>query len=43
VAKQRNGPTGVVKLRFTAEYTRFDNLASDEYAFDEFDQFEDAG
>ena len=43
VAKQRNGPTGVVKLRFTAEYTRFDNLATDEYEFDEFDQFEDAG
>jgi replicative DNA helicase len=43
VAKQRNGPTGVVKLRFTSEYTRFDNLASEEYEFDEFDQFEDAG
>jgi replicative DNA helicase len=43
VAKQRNGPTGVVKLRFTSEYTRFDNLANEEYEFDEFDQFEDAG
>jgi len=43
IAKQRNGPTGVIKLRFTSEFTRFDNLATDEYEFDEFDQFEDAG
>jgi replicative DNA helicase len=27
VAKQRNGPTGVVKLAFIREYTRFENLA----------------
>ncbi|MBM4362369.1 MAG: replicative DNA helicase, partial [Deltaproteobacteria bacterium] len=27
VAKQRNGPTGTVKVRFSAQYTRFDNLA----------------
>ncbi len=26
VAKQRNGPTGRVKVRFAASYTRFDNL-----------------
>jgi replicative DNA helicase len=26
IAKQRNGPTGTVKLRFTGMYTRFDNL-----------------
>jgi len=26
VQKQRNGPTGTIKLRFTKEYTRFDNL-----------------
>lgn len=26
VAKQRNGPTGIVKLRWTAEYARFDSL-----------------
>ncbi len=26
VQKQRNGPTGTVKLRFFKEYTRFDNL-----------------
>ncbi len=27
IAKQRNGPTGKVKVRFEAAYTRFDNLA----------------
>jgi replicative DNA helicase len=30
VGKQRNGPTGTVELRFTSEYTRFDNLAREE-------------
>jgi replicative DNA helicase len=35
VAKQRNGPTGTVKVKFTQQYTRFDNLASDDYHFDE--------
>ncbi len=31
IGKQRNGPTGTVKLSFFKEYTRFDNLAiSDE-------------
>ncbi len=29
VAKQRNGPTGRVKLAFLNRYTRFENLASD--------------
>lgn len=29
IAKQRNGPTGVVKLRFRKEYTRFENYVSD--------------
>jgi replicative DNA helicase len=28
IAKQRNGPTGVVKLAFLNSYTRFENLAS---------------
>lgn len=42
VAKQRNGPTGTVKLRFTPEYTRFDDLA-DQDDFDDFDDFADAG
>ena len=27
VAKQRNGPTGTIKLAFVKEYTRFENLA----------------
>jgi len=31
VAKQRNGPTTTVKVRFDKEYTRFDNLAEGEY------------
>ena len=26
VAKQRNGPTGVIKLSFQGEFTRFGNL-----------------
>lgn len=29
VAKQRNGPTGTVKVAFQGMYTRFDNLADD--------------
>jgi replicative DNA helicase len=31
IAKQRNGPTDAVKVRFDAQYTRFDNLADGEY------------
>jgi replicative DNA helicase len=27
VAKQRNGPTGSIKLAFRADYTRFENLS----------------
>jgi replicative DNA helicase len=27
IAKQRNGPTGLVKLAFIREFTRFENLA----------------
>jgi replicative DNA helicase len=41
IAKQRNGPTGKVKVRFSPEFTRFDNLADEEYAFDEYDDFEE--
>ncbi len=29
IAKQRNGPTGKVKLAFLRQYTRFENLADD--------------
>jgi replicative DNA helicase len=39
IAKQRNGPTGVIKTKFTSEYTRFDNLAAGEYDFDDLDDF----
>ena len=28
IGKQRNGPTGIVKLAFIREYTRFENLAA---------------
>ena len=39
VAKQRNGPTGVLKTRFVKEFTRFDNLEQDEY-YDELGDFD---
>lgn len=32
IGKQRNGPTGAVKLAFLGQYTKFENLASDSYA-----------
>jgi len=38
VAKQRNGPTGTVKLAWLSRYTRFENLA--ERSFAEFEAFE---
>jgi replicative DNA helicase len=31
IAKQRNGPIGTVKLAFRGQFTRFDNLAYDDY------------
>ena len=31
IGKQRNGPTGTVKARFDAQYTRFENLADGQY------------
>jgi replicative DNA helicase len=34
IAKQRNGPTGVVKLSFQGEFTRFSNLADDDFYSD---------
>lgn len=30
ISKQRNGPTGMIKLAFSASHTRFDNLAYDD-------------
>jgi replicative DNA helicase len=41
VAKQRNGPTGTIKTKFSPEYVRFDNLARGEYDFDAPDDFLD--
>jgi replicative DNA helicase len=43
IAKQRNGPTGTFETRYTDAYVRFDNLANEEYDFNEMDQFVDAG
>jgi replicative DNA helicase len=31
IAKQRNGPTGTIRLRFSGEHTRFENLADEAY------------
>ncbi len=31
IGKQRAGPTGTLRVRFWNEYTRFDNLAEDDY------------
>jgi replicative DNA helicase len=35
LAKQRNGPTGDLKLAWLQDYTRFENLAREEYNFTE--------
>jgi replicative DNA helicase len=37
IAKQRNGPTGEIKLAWRQDYTRFEDLAQRPY--DEFEQF----
>ncbi len=42
IAKQRNGPTGKIDVRFTKEFTRFDNMAREEYDFDELDDYQGA-
>lgn len=34
IAKQRNGPTGLVRLMFRGEHTRFENLAEGEFYHD---------
>jgi len=31
IGKQRHGPTGTVQLSFEAQFTRFGNLARDQY------------
>jgi replicative DNA helicase len=31
IAKQRNGPTGTIKLAFLKEFTRFENMWRDDY------------
>ncbi|HTQ37419.1 MAG TPA: replicative DNA helicase [Pirellulales bacterium] len=41
IAKQRNGPTGDIKLLWQKEFTRFSNLAHKQY--DEFEQFAPSG
>jgi replicative DNA helicase len=41
IAKQRNGPTGKVMLRFNKACTRFENRAPEEYEFNEWDGFQD--
>jgi replicative DNA helicase len=40
IAKQRNGPTGTVKVKFSSKHTRFDNLDADHDFDDEFDPFQ---
>jgi replicative DNA helicase len=32
IGKQRNGPTGMCKLTFLGQYTKFENYASDSFA-----------
>ena len=36
IGKQRHGPTGIVKLQFEANLTRFQNLAQDDYLPEQF-------
>ena len=41
IGKQRNGPTGMVRLAFRSEYTRFDSLVADTFAEPEEDLAEE--
>ncbi|HXQ21372.1 MAG TPA: DnaB-like helicase C-terminal domain-containing protein, partial [Candidatus Acidoferrales bacterium] len=38
IAKQRNGPVGIVPLTFMSEYTRFENRAEEEVSFGEVEE-----
>jgi replicative DNA helicase len=35
IRKQRNGPIGGVRLSFLGQFTRFENLAFDDYSLDD--------
>jgi hypothetical protein len=41
VAKQRNGPTGVIQLAWFEKFTRFENLS--ERPYDEAPRYDDGG
>lgn len=36
IRKQRNGPTGTIRLAFLGKYTRFENFAAEDYAGEQF-------
>lgn len=36
IGKQRNGPIGTVRVSFRGEYTRFENLARESYAYESY-------
>jgi len=35
IAKQRNGPIGMVRLAFRGQFTRFENFAAEQYYSEE--------
>jgi replicative DNA helicase len=40
IAKQRNGPTGTINLRFNNKFTRFENSAAERFEYDDYDSFQ---